>query len=36
VYVYLNCYGNPASTTSPGYSSQNPMGKTAQEAQAGG
>jgi beta-lactam-binding protein with PASTA domain len=36
VYVYLNCYGNPASTTSPGYSSQNPMGKTAQEAQAAG
>jgi beta-lactam-binding protein with PASTA domain len=36
VYVYLNCYGNPASTTSPGYSSQNPMGKTAQESQAGG
>jgi beta-lactam-binding protein with PASTA domain len=36
VYVYLNCYGNPASTTSPGYSSQNPMGKTAETAQAGG
>ncbi len=30
VYVYLNCYGNVASTTSPGYSAQNPMGKTVE------
>ena len=32
VWVYLNCYGSTASQSTPGYSSQNPMGKLAQEA----
>lgn len=34
VNVYLNCYGNVASTTTPGYSQQDPMGKTVLNNQA--
>jgi len=31
VYVYLNCNGGLASTNSPGYSAQDPMGKTVEQ-----
>jgi beta-lactam-binding protein with PASTA domain len=38
VKVYLNCYGTVAANNKPGYSNQNPMGKTvtanAEEAAA--
>jgi beta-lactam-binding protein with PASTA domain len=40
VFVYLNCYGGVAANNKPGYSGQDPMGKTAttkqEEAAASG
>jgi len=35
IYVYLNCYGNVATPNSPGYSQQDPMGKTVQSNNGG-
>lgn len=34
VSIYLNCDGNVASNKAPGYSAQNPMGKTVQANQS--